>query len=121
MQDRISTCEQLLYPLERPDGKGGQHFNLTHLPIETKVDPGTGLSFYYHIVVYFERPSTNYIYNEILTIATTRLSHMSIEMGIWLAEPIYIPCKKTQQQQKKKNQIISFGRGPFIFISNILK
>ena len=32
---------QLLYPLERPDGKGGQHFNLTQLPIETEVDPGT--------------------------------------------------------------------------------
>ena len=33
--------KQLLYPLERPDGKGGQHFNLTQLPIETEVDPGT--------------------------------------------------------------------------------
>ena len=35
--------KQILYPLERPDGKGGQHFNLTQLPIETEVDPGTGL------------------------------------------------------------------------------
>ena len=74
--------KQLLYPLERPDGKGGQHFNLTQLPIETKVDPGTGLSFDYHIVVFFERPSTDYTHNEILTMATARLAHMSIEMGI---------------------------------------
>ena len=27
--------KQLLYPLERPDGKGGQHFNLIQLSIET--------------------------------------------------------------------------------------
>ena len=33
--------KQLLYPMERPDGKGGQHFNLTQLPLETEVDPGT--------------------------------------------------------------------------------
>ena len=45
--------KQLLYPLERPDGKGGQHFNLTQLPIETEVDPGTGLSLDYHIAVFF--------------------------------------------------------------------
>ena len=63
---------QLLYPLERPDGKGGQHFNLTQLPIETEVDPSTGLSFDYHIAVHFERPSIDYT-NEILTMATTSM------------------------------------------------
>ena len=66
--------KQLLYPLERPDGKGGQHFNLTQLPIETEVDPGTGLSLDYHIAVHFERPITDYTHNEILTMATTRLA-----------------------------------------------
>ena len=45
----------LLYPLERPDGKGGQHFNLTQLPMETEIDPGTGLSLDYHIAVCFEK------------------------------------------------------------------
>ena len=98
--------KQLLYPLERPDGKGGQHFNLTQLPIETKVDPGTGLSFDYHIVVFFERPSTDYTHNEILTMAIARLAHMSIEMGIGLAEPIYIPCK-----EKERNSKIKFWTG----------
>ena len=69
---------QLLYPLERPDGKGGQHFNLTQLSIETEVDPDTGLSFDYHIAIHSERPITDYTHNEILNIATTRLAHMSI-------------------------------------------
>jgi hypothetical protein len=50
----FSHVKQLLYPLERPDGKGEQHFNLIQLPIETEVDLGTGLSFDYHIAVYFE-------------------------------------------------------------------
>jgi hypothetical protein len=98
--------KQLLYPLERPDGKGGQHFNLTQLPIEMEVDPGIGLSFNYHIAIYFERPSTNYTHNEILTMATTRFACMSIKMGIGLAEPIYIPCK-----EKEKNRKIKFWTG----------
>ena len=77
--------KQLLYPLERPDGKGGQHYNLTQLPIETEVDPGTGLSLDYHIAVFFERPSTDYTHDEILTMATVRLAYMKIELGIGLA------------------------------------
>lgn len=89
---------QLLYPLERPDGKGGQHFNLTQLPIETEVDPGTGLSLDYHIAVHFERPTTDYTHNEILNLATIRLAHMGIAMGIGLAEPIYIPCKEKEKK-----------------------
>ena len=98
--------KQLLYPLERSDGKGGQHFNLTQLPIETKVDPGTGLSLDYHIAVFFERPSTDYTHNEILTMTTNRLAHMGIELGIGLAEPIYIPCK-----EKERNSKIKFWTG----------
>ena len=98
---------QLLYPLERPDGKGGQHYNLTQLPIETEVDPGTGLSLDYHVVVYSDKPAIDYALNEILTMVTTRLSHMKIELGIGLAEPIYIPCK-----EKERNSKINFGQGP---------
>ena len=52
--------KQLLYPLERPDGKKGQHFNLMQLPIETEVDPGTSLSLDYHVAIHFERPSKDY-------------------------------------------------------------
>ena len=94
--------KQLLYPLERPDGKGGQHYNLTQLPIETEVDPGTGLSLDYHIAVHFDRPSMDYTHSEILTMATSRLAHMNIEMGIGLAEPIYIPCKEKERNSKVK-------------------
>ena len=93
---------QLLYPLERPDGKGGQHFNLTQLPIETEVDPGTRLSLDYHIAVYFERPSKDYTHIEILNMATARLASMGIEMGAGLAEPIYIPCKEKERNSKVK-------------------
>ena len=94
--------KQLLYPVERPDGKGGQHFNLTQLPIETKVDPGTGLSLDYHVAVHFDKPATDYTHNEILTMAIARLSHMNIEVGIGLAEPIYIPCKEKKRNSKTK-------------------
>ena len=98
----FSHVRQLLYPLERPDGKGGQHFNLTQLPIETEVDPGTGLSLDYHIAIHFEKPSTDYTHHEVLTLATARLAHMSIELGIGLAEPIYIPCKEKERNSKVK-------------------
>ena len=94
--------KQLLYPLERPYGKGGQHFNLTQLPIETEIDPGTGLSLDYHIAVHFEKPATDYTHNEVLTMVTTRLAHMKIELGIGLAEPIYIPCKEKERNSKVK-------------------
>ena len=94
--------KQLLYPLERPDGKGGQHFNLTQLPIETEVDPGTGLSIDYHIAVHFDKPITDYTHHEILTLATNRLAQMGIELGIGLAEPIYIPCKEKERNSKVK-------------------
>ena len=98
--------KQLLYPLERPDGKGGQHFNLTQLPIETEVDPGTGLSLDYHIAIHFEKPSTDYAHSEILNMASTRLAYMGIELGIGMAEPIYIPCK-----EKERNSKIKFWTG----------
>ena len=94
--------KQLLYPLEREDEKGGHHFNLTQLPIETEVDPGTGLSLDYHIAVHFDKPSTDYTHHEILTMASARLAHMGIEMGIGLAEPIYIPCKEKERNNKVK-------------------
>ena len=94
--------KHLLYPLERLDGKGGQHFNLTQLPIETEVDPGTGLSLDYHIAVHFDKPATDYTHNEVLTMATNRLAHMQIELGIGLAEPIYIPCKEKERNSKVK-------------------
>ena len=93
---------QLLYPLERPDGKGGQHFNLTQLPIETEIDPGTGLSLDYHIAIHFEKPATDYTHIEILNLASTRLACMGIELGIGMAEPIYIPCKEKERNSKIK-------------------
>jgi hypothetical protein len=34
--------------------------------------------------------------------ATARLTHMSIELGIGLAEPIYIPCKEKERNSKVK-------------------
>ena len=82
--------------------KGGQHFNLTQLPIETEVDPGTSLSLDYHVAVYFDKPATDYTHNEVLSMATARLSHMNIELGIGLAEPIYIPCKEKERNSKVK-------------------
>lgn len=91
---------QLFYTLERPDRKGKQHFNLIQLPIEIRVDLDTWFSFHYNIAVYFERPSTDYTHNEILTIATTRSPYMSIKMRIQIAELIYISYKEKEKTAK---------------------
>ena len=57
---------QYLISKERPDGKEGQHYNLTQLPMDKEVDAQTGLCTNYHVVVFFQRSTTNYKSCEIL-------------------------------------------------------
>ena len=48
---------QTLYPLVRPDGIEGQHFNITQIPFEVETDPESGLSYDYQVAIYFEKPA----------------------------------------------------------------
>ena len=84
---------QTLFPLERPDGIEGQHFNITQLPFEVEVDPDTGLSYDYQVAIYFQRPTKQYTHEEILKLTQARLKDMRIALGSKIAEPIAILCK----------------------------
>ena len=84
---------QTLFPLERPDGIEGQHFNITQLPFEVEVDPDTGLSYDYQVAIYFQKPSKQYTHEEILKLTQARLKDMRIALGTKIAEPIAILCK----------------------------
>jgi hypothetical protein len=84
---------QTLFPLERPDGIDGQHFNITQLPFEVEVDPNTGLSYDYQVAIYFQKPTKQYTHEEILSLTQARLKDMRIALGTKIAEPITILCK----------------------------
>ena len=84
---------QTLFPLTRPDGIEGQHFNITQLPFEVETDPDTGLSYDYHVAIYFRKPNWQHTHEEILALTQARLSNMKIPLGDKIAEPIAILCK----------------------------
>jgi hypothetical protein len=85
--------EQTCFPLHRPDGIAGQHFNITQLPFEIETDPDTGLSQDYHVTIYFQNPSRQYTHEEVLALAQARLKEMRIALGNKIAEPIAILCR----------------------------
>ena len=84
---------QALYPIVRPDGIEGQHFNITQLPFEVETDPNNGLSYDYQIAIYFQKPTRQYSHDEILAMTQARLSDMRIVLGSKIAEPIAVLCK----------------------------
>ena len=85
--------EQTCFPLHRPDGIAGQHFNITQLPFEIETDPDTGLSQDYHVAIYFQKPIHQYTHAEILVATQARLKEMKIALGSKIAEPIAILCR----------------------------
>ena len=85
----------------RLDGKGGKHFNLIQLPLETEIDPRTSLSLDYQVVVFFERPTTDFTHDEIFTRVIERLTKMDIPLGNGMAKPIYLPCKERKKNSKQ--------------------
>lgn len=84
---------QALYPIARPDGIEGQHYNITQIPFEVETDPDTGLSYDYQVAIYFKKPSRQYTHEEILALTQARLREMKIALGNKIAEPIAILCK----------------------------
>ena len=84
---------QSCYPLHRPDGIAGQHFNITQLPFEIEVDPDTGLSQDYQVAIYFEKPIHQHTHEKILKATQDSLKDMRITLGSRIAEPIAILCR----------------------------
>ena len=82
--------EQTLYPLERPDGIEGEHYNITQLPFEVEIDPESDLSYNYQVAIFFQKPSRQYTHEEVLTLTQTRLREMKIPLGSKIAELIAI-------------------------------
>jgi hypothetical protein len=83
---------QILYPIARPDGLDGQHYNLTQLPFDIATDPETGLSLDYQVAIHFNRPTKQFTHGEILGMTQERLREMKIPLGAKIAEPITILC-----------------------------
>ena len=96
------THVPLLSPISRSDGKEGQHYNLTQLPMEEETNAVTRLSSNYQVVVFFQRPIINYKHAEILEKTRQRLKDMEISLEIGIVEPIYIPCKEKVKNGKEK-------------------
>ena len=92
--------KQLLYPTDKPDGKGGQHFNLTQLSMETEIDSHTRISLDYEIVVFFEKPTTDFTHDKIFTRVIKRLIKMNIQFGSRMAKPIYLLYKEKEKNSK---------------------
>jgi hypothetical protein len=84
---------QSCFPLHRPDGIAGQHFNITQLPFEIETDPDTGLSQDYHVAIYFQKSIHQYTHAEILAATQARLKELKITLGSKIAKPIAILCK----------------------------
>ena len=90
---------QTCFPLCRPDGIAGQHFNITQLPFEIETNPDTGLSLDYHVAIYFHKPTRHYTHEEILALTQARLKEMKIALGKKIAEPIAILCRNGSIRQ----------------------
>jgi hypothetical protein len=58
--------QQKLWPTTRPDGIEDQHINITQLPFDIEVHPKTNLSFNYHILLHFEKPTTPFSQDQII-------------------------------------------------------
>jgi len=110
-------AKQRLYLIERRDGKGGQHFNLTQLPIESEIDPGMGLSLDYHVRIFFERPNMDYTMEKYLPKQIVNLSIWAlISYHEWLNLSTFQVAKRKSKMENK-----SFGQGLISYISRTLR
>ena len=87
---------QYLISKERLDGKEGEHYNLTELPINEEIDAETKLCTNYHVAIFFQRPTMDYKHSKILAKTKQRLGDMEIPLGNGMVEPIY-----TMQRENK--------------------
>ena len=91
MEAFFSFVIQEKWPNSRKDGKMGQHFNLTQIPLDVEVDR-FGFSFYYHIAISLKMGEIEWENDTIMSLVENRLKKMSIDLGDIIGEPIALIC-----------------------------
>lgn len=79
---------QTLYPSTRPDTLPGQYYHLTQIPSHINVDPTTGLSPTYQIVIRFDINYRDLSKHDVQEAATSRFEMMRIPLATLFREPI---------------------------------
>ena len=95
----------ILYPLVREDKVLGQHFNLTQIPFEVETHLDIGLSFYFHVTIFFEKPKTTFEHDVILDKAHRRFEEMSILLGTNVLHPISVLCKNRKTRKESRTWV----------------
>ena len=78
-------------PTSRDDGKSGQHFNLTQIPLDVEVDK-FGFLLDYQIAIFFEMDESEWKNDVIMPLVESRLKNMGIELGDIIGELIALIC-----------------------------
>jgi hypothetical protein len=79
---------QSLFPMSRPDGLLGQYFHLTQIPYGIDVDPVTGLSRSYQILIRFDSGYNTMRKDDVQEVARTRFQAMGIALANRIREPV---------------------------------
>ena len=79
---------QTLYPSVCPDAMPGQHYHLTRLPSHINIDPTTGLSPTYLLVIRFDTNYKDFSKIDVQKAAASRLEVMRIPLATRFPEPI---------------------------------
>ena len=82
--------QQQRWPSTRTNGRSSHHYHIMQVPLDIEININTAFALVYHILLYFEKPSTSYTSQEIVDLTTTRFVKMDIELGE-LREPIAPP------------------------------
>jgi hypothetical protein len=79
---------QTLYPSVRLDTLPGQHYHLTQLPSHVNIDPTTGLSPTYQLVIRFDTNYRDFSKIDVQEAAASRFEVMHIPLATRFREPI---------------------------------
>jgi hypothetical protein len=79
---------QTLYPLVCPDTLHGQHYHLIQLPSHVNIDPTTGLSPTYQLVIRFDTNYRDFSKIDVQEAAVSRFDVMHIPLATRFCEPI---------------------------------
>jgi hypothetical protein len=79
---------QALYPSVHPDGVPGPYYHLTQLPSHVDIDPTTGLSPTYQLVIRFDNNYRYFNKTNIQEATTSHLEMMRIHLATRFREPV---------------------------------
>jgi hypothetical protein len=84
----FSRITQTLYPSIRPDTLPGQHYHLIQLPSHVNIDPTTGLSPTYQLIIRFDTNYRDFSKIDVQEAAASRFEVMRIPIATRFREPI---------------------------------